>query len=150
MLKTRVDPRNCKIPKFNLRLPPCVTAKMSKHKELREFFENMWDRMFGDLDQPSSTPSPSASPPWDPWELNPEFFAAMSRWTISHPESTLDRILDKLCIAIENGQPLLELIPDSPFPARGLIKGIIHLLQLGRVCDINRGRSYSSVPKSFP
>jgi len=101
---------------------------MSKRKEIRDFFGNMWDKIFGDTDEPVTSP-----PPWDPWELNPEFFAAMSWWTIDHPESTLDRILDRLCTAIENGQPLLDLIPDSPFPARSLIKGITHLLQLGRV-----------------
>jgi hypothetical protein len=107
---------------------------MSKRKEIREFFGNMWDRIFGDTDEPVTSPS---ALPWDPWELDPEFFAAMSRWTIEHPESTLDRILDRLCTAIENGQPLLELIPDSPFPARSLIKGITHLLQLGRVRDLD-------------
>jgi hypothetical protein len=115
---------------------------MSKRKEIRDFFGKMWDKIFGDTDEPvvttlGPTLGPSGPLPWDPWELNPEFFAAMSRWTIDHPESTLDRILDRLCTAIENGQPLLELIPDSPFPARSLIKGIAHLLQLGRVHDLN-------------
>jgi hypothetical protein len=66
-----------------------------------------------------------------------EFFGAVSRWTIDHPESTLDRILDRLCTAVENGQPLLDLVPDSPFPARSLIKGIAHLLQLDRVRDLD-------------
>jgi hypothetical protein len=116
---------------------------MSKRKEIRDFFGKMWDKIFGDTDEPVVTTlgpalGPSGPLPWDPWELNPEFFAAMSRWTIDHPESTLDRILDRLCTAIDNGQPLLDLVPDSPFPARSLIKGIAHLLQLGRVRDLAR------------
>jgi hypothetical protein len=118
---------------------------MSKRKEIRDFFGNMWDRIFGDIDEPVT----GTSPPWDPWELNPEFFAAMSRWTIEHPESTLDKILDKLCTAIDNSQPLLDLIPDSPFPARSLIKGIAHLLQLGKVCDLDRCCPCSSELKSL-
>jgi len=108
---------------------------MSKRKEIRDFFGKMWDKIFGDTTDEPTTLGPSGPPPWDPWELNSEFFAAMSRWTIDHPESTLDRILDRLCTAVENGQPLLELVPDSPFPARSLIKGIAHLLQLGSVRD---------------
>ena len=119
---------------------------MSKRKEIRDFFEHMWDKIFGDTDEPVT--SPSGPPPWDPWELDPEFFAAMTRWTIEHPESTLDKILDGLCTAIENGQPLLDLIPDSPFPARSLIKGITHLLQLGRV-RYHQCRPRSSELKNF-
>jgi hypothetical protein len=120
---------------------------MSKRKEIRDFFGNMWDRIFGDTNVPVT--SPSAPPPWDPWELDPEFFAAMSQWTIDHPESTLDRILDRLCSAIENGQPLLDLIPDSPFPAHSLIKGITHLLQLGRVRELDCCCHRSSELKNF-
>jgi hypothetical protein len=127
---------------------------MSKRKEIRDFFGKMWDKIFVDADEPVITLGPSGPPPWDPWELNPEFFAAMSRWTIDHPESTLDKILDRLCTAVENGQPLLELIPDSPFPARSLIRGIAHLLQLGRVCDLDWCLSCSfelrAPPRPYP
>jgi len=117
---------------------------MSKRKD---FFGNMWDRIFGGTDE--HVTAPSAPPPWDPWELNPEFFAAMSRWTIDHPESTLDRILERLCTAIESGQSLLELIPDRPFPARSLIQGITRLLQLGRVREFGCCFLCSSELKNF-
>jgi hypothetical protein len=75
----------------------------------------------------------SLPPPWDSWELDPEFFKAMSRWTIEHPETTLDRVLDNICVGIDNGRDLLELIPDSPFPARSLVKALGYLVKLGTV-----------------
>ncbi|KIM79834.1 hypothetical protein PILCRDRAFT_10013 [Piloderma croceum F 1598] len=55
----------------------------------------------------------------------------MSHWTIDHPETTLDRVLDDICIGINNGQDLLELIPDSPFPACSLLKALGYLVKLG-------------------
>jgi hypothetical protein len=57
----------------------------------------------------------------------------MSRWTIDHPETTLDRVLDNIRARIDNGKDLLELIPDSPFPARSLITGLGYLVKLGAV-----------------
>jgi hypothetical protein len=76
-----------------------------------------------------------SSPPsqWESWELDPEFFKAMSRWTIDHPETTLDRVLDNIYAGIDNGKDLLELIPDSPFPARSLVTGLGYLVKLGAV-----------------
>lgn len=77
--------------------------------------------------------SPSSPPPWDAWDLDPAFFAALSRWTAAHPESTLDRVLEKICIGIDNGKDLLVLVPDSPFPARGLLGALAYLVKLGAV-----------------
>ena len=76
-----------------------------------------------------------SSPPseWDSWELDTEFFKAMSRWTIDHPETTLDRVLDDICIGIDNGKDLIELIPDAPFPARSLVQALGYLVKLGAV-----------------
>jgi hypothetical protein len=71
--------------------------------------------------------------PWDPWEFDTDFFAALSRWTLDNPESTLDRVFEKVSIGIEKGTPLLELLPDGAFPARGLVKALAHLLTLGIV-----------------
>jgi hypothetical protein len=74
---------------------------------------------------------------WDPWELDSKFFDAMSQWTIDHPETTLDRVLDNICIGIDAGKDLLDLIPDNPFPARSLVKALGCLIKLGvvRHCD---------------
>jgi hypothetical protein len=72
-------------------------------------------------------------PPWDPWTLDSDFFDSMSQWAIDHPESSLDRVFDKICVGIDNGMPLLDLIPDSPFPARSLVEALGHLVKLGVV-----------------
>jgi hypothetical protein len=76
-----------------------------------------------------------SSPPskWDSWELDPKFIKAMSCWTIDHPETTLDRVLDNICAGIDNGKDLLDLIPDSPFPARSLLTALGYLIKLGAV-----------------
>lgn len=72
-------------------------------------------------------------PAWDSWELDPKFFKALSQWTLDHPESTLDRVLDNVRSGIENGDSLIAFIPDSPFPARSLVTALGYLLKLGIV-----------------
>src|ERR1700691_1214252 len=84
---------------------------------------------------PLSSSSPSSSPtPWDSWELDPTFFRALSQWTLDHPESSLDRVLEYVCVGIDEGKEFLQLVPNSPFPARGLIGALAHLVKLGVVC----------------
>ncbi|KAG6863261.1 hypothetical protein C0993_012313, partial [Termitomyces sp. T159_Od127] len=73
------------------------------------------------------------------WELDAEFFSALSKWTLEHPESTLDRVLERVDQAIENGKDYMELIPSTPFPARGLIQAVAQLIQLSAV------RPFSSI-----
>ncbi|KIM76096.1 hypothetical protein PILCRDRAFT_13006 [Piloderma croceum F 1598] len=63
----------------------------------------------------------------------------MSRWTIDHPATTLDRVLDNICAGIDNRKDLLELIPDSPFPARSLVTGLGYLVKLG--ASVSRAKS---------
>ncbi|KAG6884650.1 hypothetical protein C0993_009286, partial [Termitomyces sp. T159_Od127] len=64
------------------------------------------------------------------WELDAEFFSVLSKWTLDNPESTLDRVLERVDQAIENGKDYMELIPGTPFPARGLIQAVAQLIQL--------------------
>lgn len=73
------------------------------------------------------------SNPWNTWALDEEFFAALSCWTIANPETGIDRVLDKVCIAIEANRDFIECIPDSPFPARSLVKALCQLLKVGTV-----------------
>lgn len=67
------------------------------------------------------------------WELNAEFFTALSRWTLDHPDSTLDHILRRVSDAIDSGRDYLDLIPNSPFPAQSLMKSLTQLIQLSAV-----------------
>ena len=70
---------------------------------------------------------------WDSWELDPDFFRALTQWTINHPDTTLDGVLKNVCDAIDRGKDLLEVIPDAPFPARSLVKALGCLVKLGTV-----------------
>jgi hypothetical protein len=77
-------------------------------------------------------------PPWDEnWELDDRFFTQMEAWERDHPESTFAKVIEKVDNVIKTGKPFLEVIPDSPFPARTIVHCLAHLLQLGTVCIIH-------------
>ncbi|KAG6875349.1 hypothetical protein C0993_009664, partial [Termitomyces sp. T159_Od127] len=67
---------------------------------------------------------------YEKWELDADFFSALSKWTLNHPESTLDRVLERVDQAITGGTDFMEVIPNSPFPARSLIQAVAQLIQL--------------------
>ncbi|KAG6918837.1 hypothetical protein DXG01_011242 [Tephrocybe rancida] len=68
----------------------------------------------------------------DTWSLDPAFFQALSEWTRDNPETPLGRILSKVKSRLENGVgDYIDLIPDSPFPARSLFKGLAALVHVG-------------------
>ena len=74
--------------------------------------------------------------PWDEnWKLDDKFFSDMNAWKDQHPESTLLKVMEKVNEAVSKSLPFAELVPDAPFPARGLIKALAHLLALGVVCS---------------
>ncbi|KAF8064413.1 hypothetical protein FPV67DRAFT_221251 [Lyophyllum atratum] len=75
----------------------------------------------------------SRSPPWENWELDANFLGALDRWTHANPESSLDRVLRRVCLLIDEGREFFEVIPDGAFPARGLVKALAHLVKLGHV-----------------
>jgi hypothetical protein len=57
----------------------------------------------------------------------------MCRWESEHPDTRLDRVMANIRTGIENGQDLILLIPDSPFPARSLIQAMGVLVTMGIV-----------------
>ena len=72
--------------------------------------------------------------PWDEnWKLDSSFFKDMEAWKDQHPHSTLLKIMDRVNDAVTKNLPFAELVPDVPFPARGLVKALAHLLTLGVV-----------------
>ncbi|KAF7978384.1 hypothetical protein HWV62_769 [Athelia sp. TMB] len=96
-------------------------------EHLERFLGKIWD-MF-EKDNKARLQSQPTS--WPTWDLDPKFFQAMSRWTLDHPESSLEKVLEKVCGAIEKSDGIMESIPDSPFPARSLITALTYLLRLG-------------------
>ena len=54
------------------------------------------------------------------------------------PRPPIDHVLKNIRDGIDNGLELLQFIPDSPFPARGLIGALAHLVKLGAVCGSNQ------------
>lgn len=79
---------------------------------------------------PESAPS---NLPWEAWELDEDFFKALSHWTLSHPDTSLDRIFKRISAGIDANRDLFAMIPDQPFPARSLVTAVAHLFTLGVV-----------------
>jgi hypothetical protein len=44
-----------------------------------------------------------------------------------------NHIMGVICDSIDDSTNILELIPSSPFPARGLVGALLHLVKLGAV-----------------
>jgi hypothetical protein len=42
--------------------------------------------------------------------------------------------MEKVNDAVTKNLPFAELVPDAPFPARGFVRALAHLLGLGVVC----------------
>ncbi|KZP32119.1 hypothetical protein FIBSPDRAFT_925490 [Athelia psychrophila] len=98
---------------------------------LERFFNSLWDKFQKDeqaMTHPSSSSSSSSS---SSWELDLDFFKAMSQWTKKHPESSLKSVMDKIFSVIESSDDMMQFIPDSPFPARTLVTALVSLLRLG-------------------
>ncbi|KZP18420.1 hypothetical protein FIBSPDRAFT_1046139 [Athelia psychrophila] len=119
----RRAPYTCRLASLCITLSSVRLTAMFNH--LEHFFNSLWDKFQKD-EQARTQPSS-----WPSWELDPAFFQAMSRWTMEHPESSLDKVMDNVCSAIENSDSVMQFIPDSPFPARSLVTALVHLLRLG-------------------
>ncbi|KAG6811210.1 hypothetical protein H0H92_008505 [Tricholoma furcatifolium] len=65
------------------------------------------------------------------WELDLKYISALIDWSNKNPETTLNRVFADVSSAISRGDGFIELIPNSPFPARGLVKSLAVLVQLG-------------------
>src|ERR1700694_977180 len=72
-------------------------------------------------------------PSEETWKLDREFFKDLEAWKVQHPDSTLFKVMEKVNAAVTQGQNFLDYIPDAPFPARSLVKGLGYLLSLGVV-----------------
>ncbi|KAG6899372.1 hypothetical protein C0993_010837 [Termitomyces sp. T159_Od127] len=70
---------------------------------------------------------------WEEWKLDAKFLADLDRWATKNPEPSLDRLLEKICTAVDPMQQFFEIIPDGSFPARGLVKSLAHLASLGKI-----------------
>ncbi|KAF8055889.1 hypothetical protein FPV67DRAFT_1788009 [Lyophyllum atratum] len=139
MVVERYQPLSLERPKYQAPPPPPSWSTWVQFKHSLEV---------GRIESPFQLPSPNyrsgvrihlSSPshdatPWEAWELDMDFFTALSRWTLELPEDTLDRLFNDVCGAIEHNREFIEVIPDSVFPTRGLLKSLEHITKLDNVC----------------
>jgi hypothetical protein len=86
----------------------------------------------------SSKDQSGLAPPWKGWEPDPDFLYDLHKWNIAHKGNKLPVVLAKVNNILES-KPLeaaLEFIPNSPFPAKSLVKAMISLFLLGSVSDV--------------
>jgi len=84
----------------------------------------------------------SPLPPWQTWTFDQNFLREVKVWNETHPEKTLDRILNGTCAAIDRHKDLLEIVPDGPIPFRGFVKALAHLVKLGAVNNLDTHYRY--------
>ncbi|KAF9465614.1 hypothetical protein BDZ94DRAFT_327325, partial [Collybia nuda] len=100
-------------------------------KHLQKIKNSLFRSSFHPSSSTSPAPMEPAPAPWPEWDLDPKFFTALTRWTLKNPERSLDKILDNICVFINKTDNFLALVPDNPFPARGLVCALAHLIRLG-------------------
>jgi hypothetical protein len=79
------------------------------------------------------------APPWQGWEPDPDFLYELHKWNIAHKDNKLLAVLAKVNSILES-KPLeaaLEFIPNSPFPAKSLVKAMVSLFLLGSVSGVS-------------
>jgi hypothetical protein len=84
-------------------------------------------------DDTSSSSEIAPPRPWEDWTVDNNFLVALNRWNRDNEHSKLTTVLRWIDNAIDVGKPFLDLIPNQPFPAGGLVKGLASLIQLGVV-----------------
>ena|SRR5258707_7252067 len=117
-----------------------------EHPPLRQFLSDLWNKVFRKYIHSHTSVvrylkvydfgrSRLPQLPQDEnWKLDEKFFKDMHAWKNRHPNSTLLKVMERVNDAVAKNLPFAELVPDTPFPARGLVKALAHLLALGVVC----------------
>ena len=89
---------------------------------------------------PSFSKYPSRlAPPWQKWEPDSNFLNDLQKWNSTHKNDKLPAVLAKVNSVLDSSplQAALEFIPDTPFPAKSLVKAMVSLFQLGSVSDVS-------------
>jgi hypothetical protein len=72
--------------------------------------------------------------PWEEnWKPDKKFFQDLESWKEQHPDATLFKVMETINNAVTQGKNFLDFIPEAPFPARSLVKGLGYLLSLSVV-----------------
>ena len=151
------SPRQSSIPKVY----PLITALMIGHSSSSAGTNDTSSRLDGTvLDTkdsgkclphivgPSLSKDPSRlAPPWKRWEPGSNFLNDLQKWNTANKDRKLPAVLAKVNRILDSKplQAALESIPNSPFPAKSLVKVMVSLFQLGSVSDVS-----AQIPATYP
>ncbi|KAG6896252.1 hypothetical protein C0992_009460 [Termitomyces sp. T32_za158] len=81
----------------------------------------------------STSSKPPSPQPWADWKLDATFLADLYDWDAKNPETALQRIFQGASLAIDQSKELVDVLPDTLFPAKGLVVSVLQLVKLGAV-----------------
>ena len=67
------------------------------------------------------------------WAIDENFLESFRVWKLKYPNKPILRVLKNACDTMDDMKDFLELVPDGVIPARGMVKALINLVQLGNV-----------------
>ncbi|KAF7358159.1 hypothetical protein MVEN_00864200 [Mycena venus] len=72
-------------------------------------------------------------PDWQAWKIDNKSISELREWGASHGDSNWRKLADKIHAALESKtlEAVQDFIPDSPFPAKTLVKALLSIVQLG-------------------
>ena len=93
-----------------------------------------------DLQDSLITPDLTVEPDWEAWNIDGDAITQLSEWGAAHETSNWVKLATKIDKALKSKtiDVLKDFIPDSPFPARTLVKALLSLVELGIVRHLVR------------
>jgi hypothetical protein len=72
---------------------------------------------------------------WQAWNIDGNAISELQKWGADHENYNWTKLADKIDRCLKSGTftALQEFIPDSPFPAKTLVKALLSVVQLGIV-----------------
>ncbi|KAF8169716.1 hypothetical protein K438DRAFT_226272 [Mycena galopus ATCC 62051] len=72
-------------------------------------------------------------PMWEAWNIDGDSISQLQAWGAGHESSKWRKLAEKIHDALESKtcEAIQEFIPDSPFPAKTLVKALLSIVQLG-------------------
>ncbi|KAJ7770063.1 hypothetical protein B0H16DRAFT_238326 [Mycena metata] len=77
---------------------------------------------------------------WQAWNIDGDAISELRVWGAGHENSNWRKLADKIdqSLKSETVKAVQDFIPDSPFPAKTLVKALLSIVQLGIVCCLSQ------------
>jgi hypothetical protein len=92
-------------------------------------------RVSFDFEDSLIMPDLTVEPDWEAWNIDGDAITQLREWGTAHGNSNWLKLAEKIDQSLKSKtiDTLKDFIPDSPFPAKTLVKALLGLVQLGIV-----------------